>query len=337
MDLPAGSIRVRGTALLRSRVFRADSKNWYAFCDNLTIEDNARFQIVDFDSSRSDFVPTRLNGKAEPQGHPVSADDTAYHQFQNTLTAEKWISERTLVSGGYMFLKQSGDAQYDMAYTSENAPGEPVAYSSHAKFYAVDSSDLDQISHIASANSLMLLSEDLVLTVGVQAEFTENETLLEDNLRHGNPPSDHIVEVDTDIDAVVLRENIEARYLGIDGMTVYARGDLVQDQYDLFEQTLDHRGVQELRRDTEADITRARGRVGVTAAPAGLKLSAYYQYEDRDADYTHNIDEEERGDEGDGYSGHIYGLESEGNEFVVKASKRLAKGASVSQRERASP
>lgn len=298
--------------------------------DTILVEDRLSYEVYDSDTSRSDLVPAALAGRAEDQGHPVRDDDSKHGMLANDIRVEKWTSEQTMLSAGYIVLNMNGDAKFAMAYTPANG-----VYSSHAKFYEIDSIDLDRVSHVFNANVLHIPSEDWTLTAGLQAEISKDEVTAHNNLKHGNPASasfDHLVEVESEIDALIFSELLEARYTGIEGMTWYANAKLVQDSNELKELMVDHDGAQELNRDTDALNLNSKARLGVTATPSSrATLGFYYQYANIDNDYDHKIDEESAiGVEAEGYSGNIQALKSDTHEAVAKLNYRICSNVRTS-------
>ncbi len=166
--------------------------------------------------------------------------------------------------------------------------------------------------------------EDLSVAVGVQTESTESKVRGHNDLAHGNPPVGHDVEVESKIAGVKVEENIEIRYSGLPFSTVYADISMEQDNYDQFEQRLDHSGDQELLRLTETANTKQSYRVGATVSPCKwFSGNAYYQLSENANGYMHVIDQEATpGVAGDGYSAVITDLETDRNEFAVKLTCR---------------
>ena len=304
--------------------------------EGLIIENNATYEIYKIKTSRSDLVPTSLTGTVEPQGHPVDIDGADHHQLANSFTIEGWLFENVLLSAGYLFVDQKGESDYSMAYAPQHDPGEPVAYSRHAKFYAAEDLGSRVVSHVLSAGAFLQPIKDLSISLGLQTDSTESQVDGDNNLKHGNPPADHHVMVESEIDSLKLRENAEVRYTGLPFSTIYARANLVQDAYDHYEARLDHHHDQELLRLSEAENTSERYRVGLSTRPlACLGLTAYYQMTFNDNDYTHRIDQESAGDAGTGYAGVIDDFATDRDELSIKVSFRAASWLRTSARYQA--
>lgn len=292
----------------------------------LVIGDQFRFETFDGDTSRSDLVPAGLFTpvKANDQGHLVDQEDLTYEQLSNALTLEKWLTEKVFVSAGYLLIRHDSRADFAMRYTPENNTGAPLAYSGNAKFYLADDLELDQDSHVVSVGALLLPNPLLSLSLGFQVEDTKTRSDGPENLRHGNPPTNDFVEVDSTMDTIVLERNAEIRFTGLPLSTIYAQASFWEDDYHQTEERLDNAGVREFYRDTETDNDERQYRVGLSISPfARLFLNTYYQRSLKHNNYDHD-GLVAAGASDLGYKvGFIDDLDHETHEYGVRLTYRL--------------
>lgn len=285
--------------------------------DGLAVEDNFRFEIYDNSTERSDLSPQSVSGVKGGSEHPVS-EDFDHTQFLNALSGEKWLNDWLFVSAGYLYVNNSGGADFSM----QTIPGGGA----HDKFYTIKKSDLDKQSHVVSLGAFMTPIEDLIVSLGVQAESSEADAYSDHYHSHaaGEPVVADELIADTDTTELSLEESLEIRYTGIAYTVLYAEGSFEQRTYKLNEELRTVEGNhQELKRDSDSNIDDTEGTVGVTVSPTSIfSVNAYYKTRVRNNDIDNKFDEELRGDVGEGYSAFIKMNELSRDEIGAKITYR---------------
>jgi hypothetical protein len=129
-----------------------------------------------------------------------------------------------------------------------------------------------------------------MLSVGVQGEWTRQESVGHEDLQIGNPNTPPLFSnasaVFGNLDSRSARENMVLRFARIPFTVVSVEARLQQESLGRFEQRPD--GIDPFTRDTDATIDTQEYRAGFNTSPwPRLSFGASFKHRDKRTDYTH--------------------------------------------------
>ena len=252
------------------------------------LEDNARVEI--FESSTRGDDPKNLAVSPPPDGVVRTAEDYNHVQGMNAIRLERQLTEWWLASGGYLYSRMQGESALHQA--TVNTVGVPIA----GRFWSSDDVVLKRESHIFSLANLVLPSEWLSLSAGVQGEWTRQEGAGDVHLDEGDPNlpaffSSYPAMVRSDLDQQQWSESALVRFTKIPFTVLFGEGRFSQQQIGQFEQDMPAPGTTAdaettFLRDTDFTNDRREWRAGFDTSPwRWFSLSAHYQKRTSENDY----------------------------------------------------
>ncbi len=266
------------------------------------LQDSMRYEIYSSDTFRNLMIPAEVVGGTDPIGQTFE-EGYDFDQFSNALTAEKWLRDWLLISGGYLYVRTEGEVGFEMRQL-------PFTGSHAHNDYMIDS-DLTQTSHVFNLAAMAGPWNDFMISGGVELELGNRDDSSE--VMHVSPSSSQPVSIDAYERKVSLKEELELSYSGVPHTKMYVRGTWVQTSYDLDELEYESdTGTVDLDRDTDTDRDEQRYRAGFTTSPfSSMSLSAWYQYGEVSNIYTHDVDT------ASGYSAFMDSLDTNAHELMV--------------------
>jgi len=159
---------------------------------------------------------------------PESVNEGArYFQGANTLRLERKFSDWFFGSAGYLYSKLDADSSFAMA--------EPTLFQQ----VNVPQITLEKESHIGNLNGLLGPFDALVISTGVQAEWTRQTGFGNGIVEEEVPPPPFTLvpfNVASDYDTTSLQENLAMRYSGIPFTALFAEGRFEQQNIGQFDQ-----------------------------------------------------------------------------------------------------
>ena len=165
------------------------------------------------------------------------SEGTTYFEGANTIRVEKKLNDWNFVSAGYLYSKLNADSSFAM--------DSPALFQQAA----IPRINLEQDSNVGNLNDLLGPFDGLIISTGVQAEWTHQNgfgagTYAEEIPA---PPVSNLVipfNVASDYDEASIQENVALHYAKIPFTTLYAEARLEQqnigqnDQFDASEDIL---------------------------------------------------------------------------------------------------
>jgi hypothetical protein len=253
-----------------------------------SLEDNARIEFYDLKTRHDD--PGLFTTGPRPDSITYSRVNDSHIQGMNTLHLERQMTERWLVSGGYLFSKLDGDASLNQF--TLNPLGMPV----NGSFWSADTTVLKRESQIVSLANLILPTDWLSLSAGAQGEWTRQEGFGRINLDEGDPnvPSAFTLypaTVESSLDKQRTSEDVLVRFTAIPWTVVFADARLDQETVGQFEQDIPDAGTPPnpsitFLRNTDYSNNREQIRAGFSTSPwSWVSLNAHYLRRISDSDY----------------------------------------------------
>lgn len=216
-------------------------------------------------------------------------EESRHDLLANVLHMDSRVNDRAYWSAAYLYSRLDGDAGLRL----DTTPFAPVAATLDAvKNWFTRSVDLDQQSHVVTANALLGPFKQFSFYGGVQAEKTRGSgdtdaELLQILEAVTNAPA-ALIRSDNDKDS--LEETLGTRFTGLPYTTLYAEGKWREQQYSLSERETDD-GFSALRLDTTTEVFRQQYTVGFNSAPwRKLTLAAHYRWSQQQNNYDPNTD-----------------------------------------------
>jgi hypothetical protein len=254
------------------------------------LEDNLHAEFEDLSTRRTDaiFVP---QGQSLPVLNSRVSEGRSDVDVANAVRLTKQIAPWWQLSGGYRFASLDGNASVRLETldgTGQPAAG-PAWYSQEIL--------LNQTSQTLNLNSQWQLWKQLTLGLGLQGDWTHQETfgdLQLDELVDPNNPVDGLKPVPALahawLDRVGAEQDALARYTGLPSTVLFAEVRLNEGQWN---QSRDLTGGDHaFALATEANSRAAAYRAGFTVSPwSRVSLHGYYAHRERQVDYHPSLDE----------------------------------------------
>jgi hypothetical protein len=292
--------------------------------EGYALEDNLRAEFENLSSQRTDalFVPAGQTTPALSARVSEGRDDV---EVANAFRVTKQIATWWQLSGGYRFASLDGDAS--VRVQTLDGAGQPAAGDA---WYSQDIL-LNQTSHTLNLNSQWLPLKQLTLGLGLQGDWTHQETfgdLQLDELLDPNDPTGGLQSVPAlahaYLDRVGAEQDALARYAGLPLTTLFAEVRLNQGQWN---QSRDLSGGDHAFLLATEAISRAQAyRAGFTVSPwPRVSLHGYYARRERQVDYHPSADEHPLGSGNSaGYPGFINARDLTTDEAGVRLVLRPA-------------
>ena len=253
-----------------------------------SLEDNARVEFHDL--STRDNNPGIYTTGPGPDSIVHTRQTSSYVQGMNTLYLERQVIDQWLISGGYLYSRLDGDASLNQF--TLNSLGVPTSGS----FWSAETTLLERESQILSLANLFLPVNWLSASLGLQSEWTRQNSLGRVNLDEGDPnfPGSfqlYPASVESSLDTQKTSENLSLRFTAIPWTILFAEGRLDQQRMGQFEQDVPQAGTTPdpsttFLRDTDFSNHRQEFRAGFSTSPWGwASLNAHYRVRLSDSDY----------------------------------------------------
>jgi hypothetical protein len=202
------------------------------------------------------------------------SEGTTYFQGANTIRIEKKVNDWCFASGGYLYSKLNADSSFTM--------------SSPALLQQTDIPriNLEQESHVGNLNALFGPFADLVISTGVQADWTRQDGFGAGTFDQETPPPPFTsvlipFNVASDYDETSLRENAALRYSKIPFTSLFAEARMEQQnigQFDQFSAPQDILNKAVFTQHTEFSSQLDDLRVGFSTSPwRSVSFSTHYR------------------------------------------------------------
>jgi len=247
------------------------------------LEDNARIEWHELATSRRNVVWDSF-GQVP---NVVALVDEAYRHTQgaNVLNARKQLNDWLSVSSGYLYSRLDGNASLNQSTVDGNGA---FLFGSQWQGNRID---LSRESQVLSLASVLGPWSGLAVSLGVQGEWTQQESMGQEDLRTGVPgvflfPDPSMIV--GNLDSRRARETALLRWSSIPFTVISAEARLLQEDLGRFESRFDEplnpSGM--FTRDTDATTLGQDYRVGFTTSPwPRLSFGAEFRHRDKDTDY----------------------------------------------------
>jgi hypothetical protein len=221
----------------------------------------------------------QTNVASGPMPQTVS-EGTTYFQGANTIRLEKKFSDWFFGSAGYLYSKLNADSSFAMA--------EPTLLQQ----VNIPQITLEKESHVGNVNGLIGPFDGLVISTGVQAEWTRQSGFGSGIVEEEIPPPPFTLipfNVSSDYDTTSLQENLALRYSGIPFTALFAEGRFEQQnmgQYDQFSAAQDILNKAVILQHTAFSSQSSDLRFGFDTSPwRSASFSAHYRRYEDDSQY----------------------------------------------------
>jgi hypothetical protein len=236
------------------------------------------------DSFRGEFYHLNTGETNTAYGQlPLNVNEgTTYFEGANTLRLEKKINDWLFASAGYLYSQLNADSSFAM-----NSP-------SLLQVTTVPRITLGQESHVGNVNGLLGPFAGLVISTGVQAEWTRQTGFGDGSFDQETPPLPYSnvitpFNVASDYDETSLKENLDLRYSKIPFTSLFADARLEQEnigQYDQFSSSQDILGKAVFLQHTAFSSQSDDFRFGFSTSPwRSLSFTAQYRRTEDDNQY----------------------------------------------------
>lgn len=235
------------------------------------------------DRFRGEFYSLKTGGTNtifSQTSQSVNEGDT-YFQGANTIRLEKKFSDWFFGSAGYLYSKMDANSAFTM--------GAPTLL----QITTAPQITLEKESHIGNLNGLIGPFDGLVISTGVQAEWTRQHGFGAGTFDQQTPPpvTDFLTPftMGSDYDETSLHENLSLNYSKIPFTALYAEAQLEQQdvgQYDQFAAAVDILNKAVFLQHTDFSSQSSDLRFGFDTSPwRTVSFSAHYRRYEDDSHY----------------------------------------------------
>ncbi len=252
------------------------------------VENNARAEFSDLDNQRTSALLFPA-GAAFPSAFAVTRETHDEIQFANTLHGEKSVRDWLFVSAGYLFTRFEADATFSQEIV--DGAGQTVT----APRGGANDIVLKESAHVINANALLGPWDGFTAAAGVLNEWSDQRGFGHQNLTDTDPddPTGGVPRefalVSSDIDRLIVEENLVLRYSAIPATILFAETRLRQERSAKFEELDSSQALSlhdEFLRDTDQEIDWQEYKAGFEISPwRRLSLNASYKHRQHNADY----------------------------------------------------
>mgnify|MGYP001161403704 CR=1 FL=1 len=157
--------------------YKVIDEDWHTFKlgltyedDGLTIANQLIYEMYDGHYRNVDFVPADVDDTIDYDTGHVATEDYEFDHITYTLLLEKWLSDKTVLSAGYMFNWLDGDLEWMIDQVDFDMARHP-----HAD-YTDGPLDVDEYSHIFDLSLMSAPNNTVTYLVGLNAEFGKKRT-----------------------------------------------------------------------------------------------------------------------------------------------------------------
>jgi hypothetical protein len=209
------------------------------------------------------------------------SEGTTYFQGANTFRLEKKFSDWLFGSAGYLYSKLNADSAFNM-----NAP-------TLFQVTTVPDTTLEKESHVGNVNGLIGPFQGLLISTGVQAEWTRQNGFGAGNFDQlPRPPVTGVIvpfTVASDYDETSVQENLSLRYSKIPFTVLFAEAQLEQQtigQYDQFAASQNILSKAVFLQRTAFSSQSDDLRFGFSTSPwRSVSFTAHYRRREEDSQY----------------------------------------------------
>ncbi len=207
-------------------------------------------------------------------------EDASYFQGANTLRLERKFTGWFFGSAGYLYSKMNADSAFRMDVPDL------------LQVTALPQVTLERESHVGNINGLLGPFDGLVVSTGVQAEWTRQHGIGNGNFDQQAPPGPDTLtpfSVASDYDETSLQETLSLHYSKIPFTGLFADGHFEQEnigQYDQFSASQDILNKAVFEQHTAFSSQLRDIRTGFDTSPwRTVFFSAQYRHEEEDSQY----------------------------------------------------
>jgi hypothetical protein len=209
------------------------------------------------------------------------SEGTTYFQGANTIGLEKKFSDWFFGSAGYLYSKLNADSAFSMDVPTL------------LQITTVPQITLEKESHVGTVNGLLGPFDGLIISTGVQAEWTRQHGFGNGTFDQQTPPpvTDELVpfNVASDYDETSLQENLSLRYAKIPFTDLFAEARMQQQniwQYDQFSAPQDILNKAVFLQHTAFSSQSSDLRFGFSTSPwRSVSFTAHYRRYEDDSQY----------------------------------------------------
>ena len=283
------------------------------------LEDNMRLEFFNLQTRRVNDVDFPA-GQVYPAALTTTRETHDQLQFANTLRGERAIKDWLFVSAGYLF------TQLDAEATLEQKTTDGAGHVVSGPFGVADDIVLTESEHVFNANTLLGPWDGFTAALGVQNEWSQQHGFGHQNLSDADPNDPTAVEtnapglVASDIDRLIVEENLALRYTAIPSTVLFAEARLRQERSAKYEELF---GDHDFLRDTDANINWQEYKTGFEVSPWRWgSLNASYKHRRHDSHFHDDRDEQPHGASGQGYPAFIRSRETESDLIEARLALR---------------
>ena len=210
------------------------------------------------------------------------SEGTTYFQGANTIRLEKKFSDWFFGSAGYLYSKLNADSAFSMDVPTL------------LQITTVPQLTLEKESHVGNVNGLIGPFDGLIISTGVQAEWTRQHGFGDGTFDQQVPPppvTDEIVpfNVASDYDETSLQENLSLHYSKIPFTALFAEARMEQQniwQYDQFSAPQDILNKAVFLQHTAFSSQSSDLRFGFSTSPwRSVSFTVHYRRYEDDSQY----------------------------------------------------
>lgn len=233
---------------------------------------------------RGEFYKLNTGGTNVASGPLLESvsEGTTYFQGANTIRLEKKFSDWFFGSAGYLYNKLNADSAFSMDVPTL------------LQITTVPQITLEKESHVGNVNGLIGPFDGLIISTGVQAEWTRQHGFGDGTFDQQVPPppvADEIVpfNVASDYDETSLQENLSLHYSKIPFTALFAEARMEQQniwQYDQFSASQDILNKAVFLQHTAFSSQSSDLRFGFSTSPwRSVSFTAHYRRYEDDSQY----------------------------------------------------
>lgn len=282
----------------------------------LRIGDSFRGEFYDLNSQR-DRRGLLLAGLRSGFNGSLDHEEAEHFQGANAFTLEKPLRDWLFVSGGYLYSRLSGNAEFDRTLFVPINPAAPTFLNEASNGILID-----QDTHAFNANTLLGPWNGLSFYGGLQNEWMTQHALAANEIARSlfsaiRDPANGF----SDLDRVTINESFGVKYTKIPAAVLHADFRWQQEYIDQTEGYLlgtpnDH---EDFFRDTDASSRLQEYRGGATVSPwTQASFSADFKHRSKKTDYDHLTDFDYAADPGEGYPAFITQRDIDSDGFETK-------------------
>ena len=253
------------------------------------------FQAADvqYDMSNYFFSPSGMvvtNGNATQTYYENYKNDL----FNNTFHMDSHVNDKFYWSMGYMYNKFDGsDGMQDQVLPNPITWPANATINAYANYYTT-AVNLNSDSHVLNANFMYEPCKTVILNAGIQGEYTDSSAFETGyKATYANPIANPGTYT-TETDKRNLNETFGIRYVGLPFTTIYAEGNLTQEQTDYSWQLVNDAVSPAIPNLVEQiNSQREAVKIGFNTSPISrVTWSTYYRHTISDDDFSYETQQQ---------------------------------------------